>query len=177
MHAALAVLVLAVGVGTGAQPAAAAPAPLDPLRFLVGTWRGDGSGTPGQGSGAATFAFDLDGRVLVRRNRAEYPAAAGKPAAVHDDLMVVYPAPGGRGLAAMYFDNEGHVSEYDDIAVSSDPKRVVFTSEASPAAPRFRLTYAQVDADTVEVTFEIAPPGAPTAFKSYVSGRTRRAQR
>ncbi len=170
---------LALVLGTAIAPVAvAAPppvaAPLEPLRFLAGTWRGEGDGTPGLGSGTATFAFDLDGRVLVRRNHTEYPAAGGRPATVHDDLMVIHPAPGGRALAAIYFDNEGHVIEYDDVVVSPDGKRVVLTSEVEPSAPTFRLTYAQVDASTVDVTFEIAPPGKPGAFKPYVSGRTRR---
>ncbi len=172
-RAALAALALLAAAATGSA-ASAPPSPLDALRFLHGTWRGDGSGTPGQGSGTATFAPDLDGRVLVRRSHSEYPAAGGRPAAVHDDLRVIHPAPGGRALQAVSFDNEGHVIEYDDVAVSPDGTRVVFTSEAEAGSPRFRLTYSRAGADAVDVTFEVAPPGAPDAFKPYVSGRTRR---
>jgi len=167
-----------VGIATVAPGAASssppAASPLEPLRFLVGTWRGEGSGTPGQGSGTATFAFELDGRVLVRRSLSDYPAAAGRPATVHEDLMVIHPAPGGHGLQAIDFDNEGHVIEYDDIAVAPDGRRVVLTSEIERSAPTFRLTYAKVDDDTVDVTFAIAPPGKPEEFTTYVSGRTRR---
>ena len=161
-----------------APPAAkqAPPAsPLDGLRFLVGSWRGEGSGQPGTGNGRDAFRFDLDGRVLVRRSHAEYPPSAGRPAVVHDDLMVVYPAPDGRALEAVYFDNEGHVIRYEG-AVSPDGRRAVFTSAARPGAPRFRLTYAAISPDLVDVTFEIAPPGAPEAFKPYVSGRSRRVE-
>ncbi len=56
-------------------------------------------------------------------------------------------------------------------------RRAVFTSEPVPAAPRFRLTYARVAEDVVDVTFEIAPPGSPDAFKTYVSGRSKRTSR
>ena len=167
------VATVASGHGAPPAPAAAPSSPLDALRFLVGTWQGEGGGQPGQGGGKAAFTLDLDGRVLVRRGHSEYPAAAGKPAVVHDDLMVVHPAPGGRTVEAMYFDNEGHVVEYS-VEVSKDGAKVVFLSELQPAAPRFRLTYARVAGDVVDVTFEIAPPGAPEAFKPYVSGRTRR---
>lgn len=37
-----------------------------PYRFLVGTWTGEGQGQPGNTIGTATFAFELNGRILVR---------------------------------------------------------------------------------------------------------------
>ena len=166
-----------VAVPTPAAVAAVAAvkpsSPLDALRFLVGTWQGEGSGQPGRGSGAASFKLDLDGRVLVRRSHSDYPTAGGKPAVVHDDLMFIYATPGRVGLEAMYFDNEGHVIKYA-AEVSPDGRRVVFLSEAEPAMPTFRLTYARVGEDVMDVVFEIAPPGAPGSFKPYVSGRIRR---
>ncbi len=173
--AAVLTAVALAAAAAAAGPVAASSSPLDALRFLAGSWRGEGSGQPGTGNGRDSFRFDLDGRVLVRRSHAEYPPSAGRPAVVHDDLMVIYPAPGGSGLEAAYFDNEGHVIRYEG-AVSPDGRRVVFTSAARPGAPRFRLTYSQADADTVDVTFEIAPPGAPDAFRPYVSGRSRRVE-
>ncbi|MDD5564438.1 MAG: hypothetical protein PHQ91_12070 [Thermoanaerobaculaceae bacterium] len=169
------------GQAVAPTPAAAAPvatpaSPLDAVAFLVGDWRGEGSGQPGSGSGVTSFAPDLGGRVLVRRSRSEYPAAAGTPAAVHDDLMVIYAAPGGGGLEAVYFDNEGHVIEYA-AERSPDGRGVVFVSKAEPATPTFRLTYTRVHEGVVDVVFEIAPPGAAGAFKPYVSGRIRRTSR
>ena len=53
------------------------------------------------------------------------------------------------------------------------PEGVAFTSEAAPG-PRFRLTYLQTEAATVIVRFEIAPPNAPDAFKTYLEGVTRK---
>ena len=141
MRGTLKVLALAAGVGIATvAPGAAsssppAASPLEPLRFLVGTWRGEGSGTPGQGSGTATFAFELDGRVLVRRSLSDYPAAAGRPATVHEDLMVIHPAPGGHGLQAIDFDNEGHVIRYG-VTLVSGKSAAVFESEPSEKGPR-----------------------------------------
>jgi len=170
---AIAALAISAAAGLCGEVAAAPASPLDSLRFLVGTWRGESAGEPGQGSGTATFAFELDGRVLVRRGRTEFPAATGKPAIVHEDLMVIHAVPGTRKLEADYFDNEGHVIKYT-VEVSRDGQRAVFSSEPEPSSPTFRLTYARVDENTVDVTFEIAPPGSPGAFKAHVSGRTRR---
>ncbi len=177
-----------VGVLLAACVAGAEPGPLpsqglapgaDPwagVRFLAGEWVGEGSGRPGEGSGTFSFRFDLDGRVLVRRDHSEYPASPGRPATVHDALMVVYPRPNGGGHAAVYFDNERHVIRYD-VGVSADGGTVVFLSTPAPGSRRYRLTYERVGADEVEVTFEVAPPGEPPAFKTYIAGRSRRVGR
>ena len=155
------------------SPAAAPGSPLDALRFLVGTWNGASSGEPGEGTGTATFAYELDGRVLVRRSRTAFPAAQGKPGVVHEDLMVIHAEPGGR-IGAEYFDSEGHVIRYA-VEVAPDGRRAVFSSATGAPGPAFRLTYASVDADTVDVAFAIAPPGKPGEFTTHVAGRTCRA--
>src|SRR5947209_4951221 len=103
------VLVALPAVGAGAAPK---DDPWAAYRFLVGEWVGEGGGRPGQGAGQCSFAFELQGKVLVRRNRAEFPAAAGRPASVHEDLMVIYPAAGGKAGKAVYFESEGHVIHY-----------------------------------------------------------------
>ena len=77
----------------------------------MGDWVGEG-GRPGQGTGRFSFRWDLQKHVLVRRGSAEFPAAQGRPVTVHEDLMVIYPAPGSSGFRAVYFDNEGHVINY-----------------------------------------------------------------
>ena len=69
----------------------ASPPNWDRWQFLIGDWIGEGSGQPGQGTGGFSLQPDLEGRVLVRKNRADYPAAKDRPAFSHQDLMVVYP--------------------------------------------------------------------------------------
>jgi hypothetical protein len=66
------------------------PAGWGPVQYLMGDWIGEGGGAPGQGSGSFSFKPDLQGKILVRKNRAEYPATKDREAVVHDDLMVVY---------------------------------------------------------------------------------------
>src|SRR4051812_45877588 len=96
--------------------------PADPwagCRFLLGEWVGEG-GSSGRGTGTFTFALDLQDKVMVRRNRAELPAGAGRPAAGHEDLMVVYLGVGSPSKA-VYFDSEGHVIHYN-LSVSDDQR-------------------------------------------------------
>jgi hypothetical protein len=142
-----------------------------PLKQLVGHWVADSSGgQPGVGTRAeATFVQELDGQVLVRRDHSEYAAANGRPATIHDGLLVIYPT-GVRTFAAHSYDNEGHVIDY---AVAATDRMITFTSAVAAGAPRFRLSYVPIAA-TMQVRFEIAPPGQPEAFQLYVSGITRR---
>jgi hypothetical protein len=145
-------------------------------RFLLGAWTAEGAGRPGQAKGEFTFALELQGKVLARRNRSEVHSGPDRPAAVHDDLMIVYPAEKGQPLRAVYFDSEGHVILYA-LHPSEDRRSLTFLSEPSSTMPRFRLTYAQRGEDQVAVAFAIAPPGQPDAFKAYLEGSARRRPR
>jgi len=159
-----------------ASQAAASSKPADgwgPWQFLVGEWEGDGGGKPGQGSGAFSFRFELEGKVLVRRNRSDYPASEGRPAVHHEDLMVIYAAAGGKSTRAIYFDNEGHVINYT-AEFSPGQNILTFSSDPSPSAPAFRLTYTKAGKDRVTIRFEIAPPGKPEALSTYLEGGAHR---
>jgi hypothetical protein len=160
-----AVILLAVATLHGQKPANV----WAPIEFLLGDWVGEGDGGPGQGSGEFSFYKDLDGKVAVRKNFAEYPATKDRPALRHDDLMIVYPDSG--TLRAIYFDNDGYVIHY---AVQGTKDSAVFLSDALPSAQRFRLTYERTSADAVSLKFEIAPPGKPDAFTTYIQARVRR---
>jgi hypothetical protein len=80
---------------------------LDDLRFLIGEWEGVGGGGPGSGKGIFSFMFDLQSKAIVRKNHAEYPASAARPAVRHDDLMVIYLDGASNEIMANYFDSEG----------------------------------------------------------------------
>jgi hypothetical protein len=160
----------------GLVPAwAQAPKPADPwakLNFLVGEWQGVGTGAPGEAVGGTTFSFSLDQKILVRKSWAKYPPKPGETAGLsHEDLMIVYPAPGGSSFRAIYFDNEGHVIPYA-VSFSQAPHSVVFETDSAQQGPRFRLTY-ELNADGVlDNVFWIAPPGGE--FKVYVQGSLKR---
>lgn len=155
-------------------PALQSPPPAQPLsslNFLLGAWEGEGRGGPGQGGGGFTFGPELQGKVLVRRSHAEYPATKDRPASSHEDLMVAF-SEGGK-LRADYFDNEGHMIRYD-ISGPDERGSVRFISDAKTQGPRFRLTYTPTGKDTLSLRFEIAPPGNPEAFATYIEATARR---
>lgn len=135
--------------------------------FLIGEWIGDGSGAPGQGSGSFTFSFDLQHRLLVRKSHTDFPAAAGRPAFSHDDLMIIYQE--NEKTKAVYWDNEGHIINYT-AEFSQDKSKLYFTSEIIPASPRFRLVYEKLADGRINNVFQIASPGTPDQFAKYIEG-------
>ena len=142
-------------------------------QFLLGEWTAEGRGKPGQGTGTFSFNFDLQRKILVRKNRAEYPATKDRPAYLHEDLMVIYPEAGGKITRAIYFDNEGHVIHYT-ATISEDQKTLSFLSDPLPSTPRFRLTYSRGNNGPLTVKFAVAPPDKPDSFLTYLEGVARR---
>ena len=142
--------------------------PWEKWNFLIGEWVGEGNGQPGQGEGKFSFQKDLDGNILVRKNRTSFPEIANSKAFVHEDLLIVYPGSESTPREAIYFDNEGHTIKYK---VTFSDKSVVLTSDASEPGPRFRLSYVAIDPKTVNITFEMASPQAPEVFKMYLAGK------
>jgi hypothetical protein len=140
------------------------------LQFLIGHWTGEGSSAD-QGSGVGAFSFtpDLQGKVLLRKNFAQYPAANGKPGYRHDDLMIVYHDGASHDLRATYFDSEEHLIHY---LVKPSGDSAVFLSEGAPDAPRFRLTYISAGPNLLKLKFEIAAPGKD--FATYIEASAHR---
>ena len=149
------------------------PMAADTWAFMRGEWVGEGTSELGRGAGYFSFEPDLGGKVWVRRNHAEYPSQNGGPAAVHEDLMVVYFDPASKETRAFYTDTEGHTIPYA-VTFAADRKTVTFVSAAQPKEPRYRLTYVLLEPGRMSVTLETAPPDTPDAFMKIVEGRVRR---
>ena len=158
--------------GSFARAQSPAPLSLDAMQFMQGKWVGEGTNeTGGQGSGYFTFESDLQGKAWLRRNHSEYPGTNGRPAAVHDDLMIVYADAG--TVRAFYTDTESHTIPYR-VAFSEDKKTVTFVSDPLAAQPRYRLTYLRLDPTHMTVALEMATPDHPGEFKKVVEGRVRK---
>jgi hypothetical protein len=132
---------------------------------MIGEWTGTGSGQPGSGGGKFSFFLDLDKKILVRKNHAEYPSTNNKQGIIHDDLMIIYPGSGYNPDRAIYFDNEGHVINY---AITLTDSSIVFISDKVKNLPRFRLTYFLPVNKMMNVKFEISGDG--NNYKTYVDG-------
>jgi hypothetical protein len=84
--------------------------------------------------------------------------------------MVIYAE--GLLARAVYWDSEGQVIHY---AVSAPaPGEAVLVSDDA-AGPRFRLNY-RATATGLEGRFEVAPPNARDAFKTYLTWTAVRAR-
>ena len=171
---ALALVITPAGVGLAQSPPKPPQPPFSPAwQAVLGEWVGVGSGQPGSGEGTFAFRLELDDRIIVRKNHNDIAATPSQPATAHDDLMVIYPTERTAEWRALYADNEGHVIYYR-VRWSADGKKLTFQSDINTGQPRYRLTYTVASADEVVIGFEIAPPGRPDAFTSYLTGKARR---
>ena len=159
------------------QPPAAAPADIwAPFRVFVGTWKGGGEGSPGQGTGEQTFAFILRGTYLQVQNKAVYPAQEKNPKGeVHEDMGVFSYDEARKTYVLRQFHVEGFVNQYVLQSPPAEGQPFVFVTESIeniPAGFKARLTYKFLDADTFEQTFDLAPPGQE--FTCYSKGLMKR---
>ncbi len=151
-----------------------APDGWGPYKFLVCAWSAEGHCEPGQGKGGFSFWFELQGKILVRRNHLEFPATPQRPAFTHEDLLVVYRDADTTPNRAIYFDSEGFVI-LNSAAFSEEGKVLTFLSDAGPQASSQRSTYVQNgESGTPQAKFELAPPSKPGAFVTHVEGVAHR---
>lgn len=159
-------LVLALIAATPLAIAAQAPKaddPLQPLAFLLGTWKGTSSGQPGDGTVEREYSRALNGRFIQVRNRSVYPPQKNNPKGeTHEDVGFISFDRGRSRFVLRQFHIEGFVNHYVAEAPAAGSTKWVFTSEAIeniPAGWRARETYTMPDANTLEEMFELAEPG------------------
>jgi hypothetical protein len=144
---------------------------LDKWNWLIGKWKGEGNGKPGQGNGTFTFKQDLDKKIIVRKSHSVYPATANKPQIIHDDLMIVYLDYKGNASKAIYFDNEGHTIHY---SITYSDKSIILTSDKIPNVPIFRLTYTLLENNMVNTKFEMSQDGEK--YTTYIEGKSKKSK-
>jgi hypothetical protein len=141
--------------------------------YMLGEWKGEGSGQPGMGNGTFTLKSKLGGSILERKGKTEIAATATRAALVHEDVMIIYKNREGNPVKSIYFDNENHVINYD---ITYSENKIVMTSEISPSMPRFRLIYEKLAEKEMNIRFEMAMPNAPEEFKMYLEGKNRKVE-
>jgi hypothetical protein len=132
------------------------------LDFVLGRWEGVAGekDTPlGGGQGSYSFTPELNAKIIVRRNNAQYNSGVQ-----HDDLMVIYLEDTPR---AIYFDSEGHVIRYNLAFPAAN--RLVFESDGSQPGPRYRLTY-WLEGASLNGQFEVGAPGKD--YQSYMKWKS-----
>lgn len=139
--------------------AAEAPA-LAPLHWLLGEWQGVGTFSERSNVINKRFAYELGGAVLVERTLDMFPPTGGEPEfETHQDLVVYHP--GGGGLSAKGFYNEGFVNHYAvSVSAAGDTITLETTAvENAPAGMRARIRYWRLTEDRAGGSFELAWPG------------------
>jgi hypothetical protein len=144
---------------------AADPAPdrWQPVRFLIGSWRGDASGEPGKGRVERTYQLVLGDRFIEERNVSTYePRSPDKPAEVHQHRSFVSYDKARKTFMLRQFHQEGFVNLYALNQAVSTPTRLVFESVSFENLGndwRARETYQVVSSDEFVEIFELAEPG------------------
>jgi hypothetical protein len=176
-HIAILLVIALLGASARGQEGTAKPDRFAPLRFLVGTWRGDQAGQPGRGTAERTYQFILDDRFLQETNTSTYPPREkNKNGEVHHHMSMISYDTARKLFVFRQFHTEGFVNTYvQQPQASADDKTIVFVSEAIENIPpgyRARETYTILGREEFTERFEIAEPGKD--FELYSEARFRR---
>ena len=146
------------------------------LKFLIGSWRGIGSGQAGSSNVARSYQLILNEKFLEVRNKSTYPPQSQNPQGeVHEDLGLISYHEARKAFVFRQFHIEGFVNQYVMDYLAPDGKTIVFTSESIENIPtgwRARESYLVVNPDEFTETFELAAPGKE--FELYVKSLFKR---
>jgi hypothetical protein len=134
---------------------------LEPLAWLIGTWRGTAEGHPGRGTQERRYEGVLRGQFLMGTNRTAWlPSDAHPDGEIHEDLSVIgFDRAAGRFVMHVFY-VERFVAEYI-CAPQTGPAAWVFTADRvqnGPSGMRSRETLVR-RGETLESRFELAMPG------------------
>lgn len=168
------ILLLLASVGAAQTPVRSDT--WEPLRVLVGSWEGSGSGQPGVSKIQRDYRFVLNGKFLHVLNKSTYdPQPKNPKGEVHEDWGMISFDKGQKKFVLRQFHIEGFVNQYVMSSSSADGKTIVFTSESIeniPAGFRARETYKILGPDEFKEVFEIAEPGKD--FELYSEAHFKR---
>jgi hypothetical protein len=170
------VLTLMAGDSAAVDSTGPKPSVWEPLRFLLGSWAGTGSGQPGVSSVDREYRLVLGDRFVEVRNTSTYaPQERNPKGEVHEDRGLISWDRARKRFMMRQFHVESFVIHYvaDSLAASADS--VVFTSQSIeniPAGYRARETYRILGPDELVERFEMADPGGE--FKLYSESRPKR---
>lgn len=169
-----AVILLALAPLAAQQPQSK-PDNFAAVRAFVGKWLGTSAGEPGNGTVERTYEFVLNDRFIHVKNGSTYPPQEkNKSGEKHEDVGYISFDKGRKKLVLRQFHTEGFVNTYVQQE-SSDPKRLVFVTEAIENIPpgwRARETYTILNDNELIERFELAEPGKD--FALYSESRLRR---
>jgi hypothetical protein len=138
------------------------PSAFEPISRFLGTWRGTGSGEPGDSKVERSYTSIMNGRFIEVRNRSVYAKQPKNPnGEIHEDLGYISFDKTRKRFVLRQFHSEGFVNQYVSATPVIDGARLVFESEAIEnigAGFRARETYLFNRPDAFEEIFETAEP-------------------
>jgi len=144
-----------------------------PIKYFVGTWKGEGGGEPGMGKYERTYQFILNNNVIEIKNKSTYPPTAKNPKGeLHEDIGYFIYDRGRKTFLLRQLHIESFVNDYVLESISADKKTLVFVTESIiniPKGWKGRETYRILNDKTFEETFELAEPGKEFTLYSKVN--------
>ena len=148
----------------------------EPVKYLIGSWEGTGSGQPGISKIQREYRLVLNDKFIQVQNKSTYdPQPKNPKGEVHQDWGMISFDKGRKNFVLRQFHVEGFVNQYVMTSPSADSKMIIFSSESIeniPAGYRARETYKILGPDEFTEVFEIAEPGKE--FELYSEGHFKR---
>jgi hypothetical protein len=146
------------------------------LNALIGTWHGNGSGTPGNSEVERSYRFVLGEKFIEVRNKSVYPPQEKNLSGeVHEDFGMIGYDKLRKKFVFRQFHIEGFVNQYIADDMAPDARTVVFETESIeniPSGWRARETYQIHNDDEFIEIFELAAPDED--FKVYSTNHFQR---
>jgi hypothetical protein len=137
--------------------------PWEPVRFLIGSWRGTVSGQAGSGTVERSYEFILNDQFIQEHNTSTYPPQEkNKAGEVHHHISIISHDHKRDTLVMRQFHQEGFVNLYSLNRRVSKAKVLVFEIEHFENFDnswKAKETYEIISSDEFIETFELAPPG------------------
>lgn len=150
---------------------------LAPVARLIGRWKGEGEGQPGQSSVERSYEVAPGGNFITARNVSSYaPQPKNPKGEVHTDISwISYDRAAKAVILRQFHLAESFVNTYSAPAEALSGDVWVFETTAIeniPAGFKARETYTFAGAEELEEKFEVAEPGKQ--FEIYSLNRLRR---
>ncbi len=171
----VALFIAFVTAHAAAQEPTPKPDRFGPVRFLIGSWRGEQAGQPGKGTVERSYQLILNERFIQETNTSAYPPQeANKAGEIHHHMSLISYDSARKRFVFRQFHTEGFVNTYVQEP-TSDAKTIVFVTEAIeniPAGYRARETYTILNENEFIERFDLAAPGKD--FELYSQAHLKR---
>lgn len=146
-----------------------------PFLYLIGEWKGEGTGQPGVSAATVKYEFVLDSSFIRFEGKSVYrPQEKNPKGETHRGMGLIGYDRINQRYFAYIFHNESF-AEQDSLTFSADSSEFSLHSLSLtniPAGWRSKSTFKKIDNRTYQQVFELAPPDKE--FSTYVTNRMKR---